>query len=121
MYGWGKAVGVFEVKVAEVVLLVCLGKERCKIKSLTHWAELMRVVIWNWKNVSQKVKQVGDLKLDSSKGKNKILKGEYMSRRKVSQFSCVYRVQVKKGCMIMLGRVSKRHKESLLLGDGKPL
>lgn len=57
MYGWAEAVGVLEVKVAKLFLLVCLGKEICKIESMTHWAVLMKAVTWNWENVSQKVRQ----------------------------------------------------------------
>lgn len=44
MYNWGEAVEVPEAKVAKVFLLVCLGKESCKIQSLTHQAVLMRAV-----------------------------------------------------------------------------
>ena len=72
MYSWGEAVQVPEVKVAKVFLLVCLGKESCKIQSLTHQAVLMSAVTWNWENVSQTVKQARNFKLGSSKGENKI-------------------------------------------------
>lgn len=72
IYGWGKAAGVLEVKVAEVFLPVYLGKESCRIQNLAHKVMLIRAVTWNWENVSQKVKGARNLKLSSSKKENNI-------------------------------------------------
>lgn len=77
-----------------------------------HRAVLLKAITWNWKNVSQEVKQVRNLKLGSSKGETEIQKGKCTSGRKVNRLSCVHRVQVKTGCMRMFGRVSKRNEES---------